>query len=102
MGGTRCGRDEVAQFFVTTNEHLEVEQFRPEQFVSRGDQVIVFGHERMRTRSIGRVFGVDWVHAFRLRSGKIVGFREYTNTATIVEALSGAPPGGPEPRAHVD
>jgi ketosteroid isomerase-like protein len=39
-------------------------------------------------RSTGRVYQVDWVHAFTLRSGKIVEFREYTDTATIVEALA--------------
>ena len=64
-----------------------VEEFTPEQFVARDDQVIVFGHERMRTRAGGRVYGTDWVHVFTMRDGKIVGFREYTDTATIVEAL---------------
>jgi ketosteroid isomerase-like protein len=41
----------------------------------------------MRTRAGGRVYGTDWVHVFRMQDGKIVGFREYTDTATIVEAL---------------
>jgi uncharacterized protein len=86
-GGTRRGREEVAQFFAAIGERLEVELFNPEQFVVRDDRVIVFGHERMRTRSAGRVYRVDWVHAFRLRAGKIVEFREYTDTATIIEAL---------------
>jgi ketosteroid isomerase-like protein len=88
-GGKRRGREEVAQFFAAIGEHLEVEQFSPEQFVARGDQVIVFGHERMRARPTGRVYEDDWVHAFRLHSGKIVGFREYADTAAIVEALAG-------------
>jgi uncharacterized protein len=86
-GGERHGRDAVAEFFIATNRYLEVEEFTPEQFVARDDQVIVFGHERMRTRAGGRVYGTDWVHVFTMRDGKIVGFREYTDTATIVEAL---------------
>jgi uncharacterized protein len=86
-GGERRGRDAVAEFFIATNCYLEVEEFTPEQFVARDDQVIVFGHERMRTREGGRVYGTDWVHVFTMRDGKIVGFREYTDTATIVDAL---------------
>jgi ketosteroid isomerase-like protein len=77
----------VAQFFAEIGERLEVDEFSPEQFFARGDHVIVFGRERMSTRSAGQAYRDNWVHAFKLRSGKIVEFREYTDTATIVEAL---------------
>jgi ketosteroid isomerase-like protein len=87
-GGKRRGPEEVAQFFAAIAERLEVERFTPERFVVRDDRVIVFGHERMRMRSTGRVCEQDWVHAFRLRAGKIVEFREYTDTAAIVGALA--------------
>jgi ketosteroid isomerase-like protein len=87
-GGNRRGREEVAQFFAAIGERLEVEEFSPEQFVAQGDQVIVFGRERMRTRSTGRVYQGKWVHAFKLRGAKIAQFREYTDTATIVQALA--------------
>jgi uncharacterized protein len=88
--GERRGRDEVAQFFIAVNQHLEVEQFAPRSFVTRGDEVIVLGYERMRTRIGGRVYGTHWVHAFTVRDGRITGFREYTDTSAIAEAL-GAP-----------
>lgn len=91
--GERHGRDEVAEFFIAVNQHLDVEQFAPRTFVSRGDEVIVLGHERMRTRTGGRVYETDWVHAFMLRDGRIVGYREYTDTATIAEALRQDAPG---------
>lgn len=85
--GERHGRDQVAEFFIAVNQHLEAEQFTPRTFVTRGDEVIVLGHERMRTRTGGRIYGTDWVHAFTVRDGRIVGFREYTDTAAIAEAL---------------
>jgi ketosteroid isomerase-like protein len=88
-GGNRRGREAVAQFFAAISDHLEVEQFMLEEFVARGDQVVVFGHERMRASHGGRVYDSDWAHVFRLRNGKIAAFREYTDTATIVEALQG-------------
>jgi ketosteroid isomerase-like protein len=85
--GERRGRDEVAQFFIAVNQHVEVEQFAPRMFVTSGDEVIVLGHERMRTRTGGRVYHTDWVHAFTVRGGRIVDYREYTDTAAIAEAL---------------
>lgn len=87
-GGNRCGRESVAQFLAVIVEHLEVQQFDPWQFVARDDEVIVLGFERMRAKNTGRVYEVDWVHSWRVRGGEIVGFREYTDTATIVEALA--------------
>ncbi len=86
-GRERHGRDEVAQFFIAVNQHVEIEQFTPGAFVTREDEVIVFGHERARTRTGGRVYGTGWVHVFTVRDGRIVGFREYTDTAMIADAL---------------
>jgi uncharacterized protein len=83
--GERRGRDDVAQFFLAVNRHLEVEEFTPRTFVTSGDEVIVLGHERMRTRP---VYCTHWVHAFAVRDGRIAGVREYTDTATIAEALA--------------
>lgn len=90
-GGRRSGRDAVAAFFAAVAAHLEIEQFVPEQLIARGDQVIMFGHERARTKPVGRVYGVDWVHVWTLRAGTVIAFREYTDTATIVEALAEMP-----------
>ena len=87
-GGNRRGRESVAQFFAAIGEHLEVQQFRPARLVARDDAIIVFGSERMRAKTTGRIYGVDWVHAWRLGAGQIVEFREYTDTATIVEAMA--------------
>jgi len=81
----------VADFFVAVVTHLEIEQFVPERFVTDGDQVIVFGHERARVKSGGRVYTVDWVHVWTLRGGRVVAFCEYTDTATIVADLAAAP-----------
>jgi hypothetical protein len=85
-GGEGRGRDAVERFFITTHRHLEVQQFSPEEFAARDDQVMVLGHGRMRTRNGGQVFGTNWVHTFRLRRGKVVAFREYSEIATIAES----------------
>jgi ketosteroid isomerase-like protein len=89
-GGDRRGREAVAQFFAAIGQHVAIELFSPDQFIARGDQVIVLGHERVRTRAGGRVYQVEWVHVWTLRDGVVAGFREYTDTATIVDAVTDA------------
>jgi ketosteroid isomerase-like protein len=86
-GGRRSGREAVAKFFEAVGSHLEVERFVPQQWVACDDRVIVLGTETMTTRQTGHTYDVDWVHAFQLRDGKVVAFEEYTDTATIVDAL---------------
>ncbi len=87
-GGKRSGREAVAGFFQAVGSHVEVDQFVPQHWVVSGNQVIVFGTERMKARETKRAYEVDWVHVFGLRRGKVVEFHEYTDTATIVEALA--------------
>lgn len=87
-GGERRGRVAVAGFFAAFGEHLEVEQFTPGRVIAREEQVIVLGHERMRATNTGKAYEVDWVHAWTLRGGQVAEFREYTDTATIIEALT--------------
>lgn len=87
-GGARHGRAAVAQFFAALVEHVDMEQFVPEQFVARGDDVIVLGRERARVKSSGRVYETEWVHVWSLEGGSVIRFREYTDTAAILGALA--------------
>ncbi len=86
-GGERRGRDEVTQFFTTLLQHVDFELFEPRSFVAQGERVVVTGAERMRVKATGRTCEVEWVHAFTLRDGRVVEFREYTDTAGIEAAL---------------
>ena len=88
-GGSRRGHDEVTGFFVAIGQNIDVEQFSPERFHADGDTVIVFGRERMRVKASGRSYDAEWTHEFTIRGGKIASFREYTDTATIIEGLRG-------------
>src|SRR5919109_4932977 len=78
--GTRRGRQEVAGFFRTLNEVFEIEQFTPREFMVQGDRVIVTGDEVARVRGSSTPFNVQWAHAFELRNGLVVSFREYFDT----------------------
>ena len=86
----RRGREEVTGFFVAMGQTIEVEQFEPVRFHADGDTVIVFGRERMRVKATGRSYEEAWAHEFIIRDGKIARFIEYTDTASIIDALHGA------------
>ena len=87
FAGRYRSREQVAQFFKIVGETIEVEQFEPQKFIAKGDKVVVFGHERMRVKSNGRLCETDWVHVFTLRNGKVVKIHEYYDTAAIVAAF---------------
>ena len=86
LGGRRHGRNEVARFFATIGDELDVEVFEPREFMADGDRVIVEGREKMRVRSTGRSYDNEWVHVFTLHDGRIARFREYTDTAAVMAA----------------
>src|SRR5918911_3147838 len=75
--GRRRGREQVAQFYATFPQTEEVEQMDLQDFIARGDKVLVFGHYKGRVKSTGRSYAKDFIHLVTLRGGKVVKFREY-------------------------
>src|SRR5262245_54294978 len=62
--GRRTGRQQVAQFFQTLTNLLEISRFEPVQFVAQGDQVIVTGTDTARVKATGKVIEGTWAHVF--------------------------------------
>jgi hypothetical protein len=85
--GRRKSREEVGQFFTEIVSNADVELFEPQQFVAQGDQVVVFGRERLRLKATGKAYDADWAHKWTILDGKVVAWREYTDTAAVVEAV---------------
>ena len=87
--GVRQGAEAVRNFFATVAENLEFQDFSPREFYDCGDKVFVLGHYRAKMRPNGRTADSDWVHVFTVRGGKVTDFREFTDTAAILEAWRG-------------
>lgn len=87
LSGTRCGKEQVAQFFQTLFETQEMLEFTPQEFIAQGDTVVVLGHNRVRVRSTGNTAETDWVRVFSFQDGKVIRFRDYVDTYALVEAL---------------
>ena len=88
VAGTRRGREGVAEFFRTLGENQTPQEFQPREFVANGDSVVALGHYSWTIRRTGRTYASEWAHAFTLREGRVVKFREYSDTAAEAEAYA--------------
>jgi ketosteroid isomerase-like protein len=84
--GLHRGRDEVAKFFETFGQASEFEVFEPQEYFSRGDKVVVLGHERQRVKATGRVVETEWAMVFTLSGGKIARFHNFVDTHAVAAA----------------
>ena len=89
--GQRKGKPEVQRFFQNVADAWEFASFEPKQFVAQGDQVVAFGSYSGTAKGTGRKFDCQWAQMFTVQNGKVVRFREYTDTANLLEAYAGAP-----------
>jgi uncharacterized protein len=84
------GRDQVQKFFQGVAEHEEAKDFSPREFFAAEDRVFVLGHYAWTIRKTGRGVASDWVHVFTIKSGKVVKFQEFNDTAQFAEAYRSA------------
>ena len=87
--GSWKGQSEVRRFFQTLQEQQEHIEFSPREFFAADDRVFVLGHYAWKIRKTGRTVASDWVHISTVTSGKIVKFREFTDTAQFAAAYRG-------------
>jgi ketosteroid isomerase-like protein len=85
--GLRKGRSGVGQFFQQLADSIAFDSFEPREFIAQGEQVVVVGHYKGRAKATGRPWDADWVMIFTIRNGKIVRFREYTDTRQLTAAF---------------
>jgi len=87
FAGKRQGRGAVAQFFTTLASLQDARSFEPREFMAQGDKVAVLGQYVWQVKANGRTYGADFAHVFTVRSGRIVAFHEYTDTAAAAKAF---------------
>ncbi|HXT70584.1 MAG TPA: nuclear transport factor 2 family protein [Vicinamibacterales bacterium] len=86
QGGPRKGHEEVATFFEQVGGTVDFKRFEPQTFVAEGDVVVVLGFYESVVKPTGKPFASDWVMVFTLRDGKIVKFREFSDSLGITNA----------------
>jgi ketosteroid isomerase-like protein len=85
--GSFRGHNGVKSFFAAIDAEAEVHSFEPQTFIAEGNKVVVLGFEKIRSKRTGRTYECHWAHAFTVAGGKIVKFREYTDTSAIASAF---------------
>ena len=83
------GQQGGAAFFATVAAHEQFSDFTVREMHDGGDLVTVQGHAAYTITTSGKTVDTDFVHLFRLRDGRIVSFREFSDTAQVAAAFRG-------------
>jgi uncharacterized protein len=84
--GVKHGKPAVAEFFRVLAETTEFQSFEPREFIADDNQVAVIGHYTGRVKSTAKPWDSGWVMVFTIRNGRIVRFREFTDSRQLVAA----------------
>jgi ketosteroid isomerase-like protein len=85
FGGSYHGHDGVGQFFGQLPEHWEELRVEPEEFIDAGETIVVL--IRLSGKGAGGSIDSKSLHVWRMRDGKAAAFREYPDTARVLQAL---------------
>ena len=80
------GREGVLAFFQALAEIEDISEFTPISIHPAGETVLVQGRVALTLKTNGRPLAYDWLHVFEVREGKVSAFREFYDTALVVEA----------------
>jgi len=86
--GVYHGPQGVASFFSRIAETLKFDVFDPQEFIAADNQVVALGHMAGTVIATGKPFGYGWSMVFTFEGDKLVKFREYYDTANLIEASS--------------
>lgn len=86
--GTHHGVDAVIKdVFESTVERFDDFRVQCDEYLEAGNRVIVMGRFMGRSKETGNRLNAPFVHVWTLRNGKIISFRNYTDTANWLHAM---------------
>lgn len=87
-GGTYRGPQSVLEnVFIPLGAEWQSFSAAPEEFVAQGDTVVSLGSYEGVFKATGKRFASPFAHVWTLRGGKVVRFRQLTDTALVQRAL---------------
>jgi len=87
-GGPFPGKAEVRKFFEKIDELLEFDNFEIHQYIAQGNNVVSLGEYSCTSKVTDKKFNAQFAHVVTIRDGKIYKFREYTDTAAALQAMT--------------
>ena len=89
-GGHRRSADEVVEKVLRgLNTEWKGFQVRIDEYLDAGDAVVVLGHYAGTHSRSGKAMEAIFAHVYEVADGRIVRFRQITDTVPIVEAMRG-------------
>lgn len=87
--GKRHGPEGALAFFHAVGATESFDAFTPRRFHAAGEVVTVEGDCAITLKTNGAQMAYDWVHIWTVAGGQVTGFREFYDTALVVEAFRG-------------
>lgn len=85
FGGEYRGHDSVAGFFGKLPQYWDSLSVEPTELIDGGDAILAV--VRVQGTGAAGEMSADAVHLWRMRSGKAVSFREFSDTALALRAI---------------
>jgi ketosteroid isomerase-like protein len=87
--GPRRGKAEVLKTLADIAEGYAIERYAPEIVIVDEDRAAVLSNVALRQRATNRMLSVRLANFLRFRAGKLVEFREFSDTFDVVEQALG-------------
>lgn len=87
--GRRKGKAELLAMMIAVRKDFEFLVYRPVFIVADGDDAAGLVEVRLKQIGTGRIINIMLGHFMRFRAGKIVEFREFTDTFDAVQQVLG-------------
>jgi ketosteroid isomerase-like protein len=88
--GPRRGKGQVMQVLADIAQHFELKRYEPEIVIVEGDRAAVLSQTSFVQRSTGRTMSLRLVNFIRVQDGRIIEFREFSDTFDVVEQAMGS------------
>ena len=91
LAGTYHGHAGVMRLLETASRDLETST-EPQEFVAKGNRVLVVGVATGKVKATNKPLKDDWVFAITVRNGKLKNIREYIDTQALARAAAAETP----------
>jgi uncharacterized protein len=88
-GQTFRGHDGLRRFWAEWLENWDEYRVEPREFVEEGDEILVVGEQIGRGKISGIDLREDIFLVYRLRDGKVVEFRLFTDRGPALDSMNG-------------
>ena len=88
--GPRRGKAQVLEVLAAIGQQYEVKRYDHELLIVEGDRAAVLSHTSFVQRATGRTLSIRLINFIRVTDGKIVEFREFSDTFDVVEQALGS------------